>query len=68
MILRSKIGNTELLELYGYEPMDRQHSISQAWEALSSRYHMEDAPIFGEMRQAMLRAHKECYPDDERWE
>ena len=64
--LQCRIGNTELLESYGYEPCELG-TISSRWKALSVNWTPARSPELGYLRQVMLQAHLECCPDDERW-
>lgn len=64
--LLCKIGNTELLQLYGYEPY-AGITIEQRWRFLTQHWTVHDAEELGHLRQIMLQIHKDCDPDDERW-
>lgn len=69
-ILRSKIDNTELLSLYGEEPLSSGQTVAVVWKELAdkcSQRFCSGSAGFGELRQIMLRVHKECCPTDERW-
>ena len=70
-ILLSTISTTELLELYGYEPiisLDEEGStIDGRWRQLTANWSPKQSAALGELRQLMLRTHLELCPDDERW-
>lgn len=66
-VLHSKISNTKLLELYGYEPWGKDITIQQRWEELAGNWAPTDSDEIGDMRQTMLQIHQELFPDDERW-
>jgi hypothetical protein len=69
--LLSKIGNTELLELYGEHRYSDIWTYNQAWAAGIrdwDRGNWESAAMFfGKLRQELLQIHKNLYPEDTRW-
>jgi hypothetical protein len=64
--LQCSISQTELLELYGYEPWEGT-DIAHRWRQLTEPWHPSYGYEIGCMRQQMLTIHKELFPDDERW-
>ena len=71
MTLLSKMSNTELLDLYGYEPygdgQDGYSTVAGRWKSLTSPWSPASALELGHLRQVMLEIHLDLCPDDERW-
>lgn len=65
--LQCGISNTELLELYGYEPYQKTNNIAARWHELSRHWTIASAVELGNLRQTMLLIHLDLYPDDKRW-
>jgi hypothetical protein len=66
-ILLSAIGNTELLDMYGYEPVGEGKSIRERREELACNWSKECSEELGGLRQAMLQIHLDLCPEDESW-
>ncbi len=66
VVLVSKIGNSELLELYGYEPYGGS-DVATRWGELSTHWTPANSQELGDMRQMMLMVHRELFPEDSRW-
>ncbi len=65
-ILQCNIGNTELLELYGYEPY-RGTTVRERWRELCTPWTLQSGAEISALRQIMLQIHDDLCPDDKRW-
>lgn len=62
--LISIMSNTELLDLYGYEPYGHA-TIRHRWETLTNSWRLSSSEELGHLRQIMLRIHEDvCSEED----
>ena len=66
-VLQANISNTELLEMYGYEPLSNGSILSEEWRRITELWRPAVSPDIGRLRQVMLQIHLDLCPDDTRW-